>query len=219
MRSLTSASCASDSVMPWARAPYFSRGVAEEPAPAAADVEKAVALAQAQLAADHVELVDLRLFQGVAPVGEVSAGILHLRIKEQFVEVIAHVVVELDEILVLFLLATGADLVARVVAAALRLLHRGEHERPQRLEDIQLADLLEALACSRRPKAARRDQSACRPPGRCGRGRSGGSSGQASASAGCEEMTPGLDMAMASGPGFGPSGVSEPSHRRTEALI
>ena len=43
-------------------------GVAKQPAPAAADVEEAIARLEAQLAADHVELVGLRALQRVVPI-------------------------------------------------------------------------------------------------------------------------------------------------------
>lgn len=68
-------------------------------APAAADVEEAVALLQGELAADQVELVALGVLQAAA-VLPVGAGVDHGRAEDQFVEVIAHVVVVADGLLV-----------------------------------------------------------------------------------------------------------------------
>jgi hypothetical protein len=69
--------------------------------PAAADVEQALARFQPQLAADHVELVPLRPGDVVVPVGlKIGAGIDHLRVQKEPVEVVRHVVVIGDVALV-----------------------------------------------------------------------------------------------------------------------
>ncbi len=106
------------------------RRVADEAAPAAADVEEALAGLQAQLAADHFELVALRLGDVVVPVGVVGAGVDHLGVEEERVELVRQVVVELDVVLVVGGLAPAAGdlaLEALVVAAAssLRAVRNG----------------------------------------------------------------------------------------------
>ena len=68
----------------------------QQGAPAAADVEKALALLEAQLAADHVQLVVLRLVDVVVPAIEIGAGIQHPLVEEEAVEIVRDVVVELD---------------------------------------------------------------------------------------------------------------------------
>ena len=68
-------------------------GVQGERAPAAADVEQRLARLQPQLAADHIEFVDLRLIEAVAPVVEIAAGVDHLRVEPQPIEGVGDVVV------------------------------------------------------------------------------------------------------------------------------
>ena len=58
-------------------------GVQGQPAPAAADVEEAFAGAQTQLAADQVELGELRVLQRVAGVAEVGARVHHERVEPE----------------------------------------------------------------------------------------------------------------------------------------
>src|SRR5690606_5814433 len=77
------------------------RRMAQERAPAAADVEEGLARTQPQLAADQVELVPLRLLERVGPVAEVRARIDHLAVEKQRVEGVADIVVKLNEVLVL----------------------------------------------------------------------------------------------------------------------
>ena len=74
--------------------------VQDQPAPAAADVEEAFAGAQTQLAADQVELGELRVLQRVAGVAEVGARVDHARVEPEPVEVVADVVVMLDRVAV-----------------------------------------------------------------------------------------------------------------------
>ena len=83
------------------------RRMAQERAPAAADVEEGLAGAQPQLAADEVELVPLRLLERVGPVAEIRAGIDHLRIEEELIEFVAGIVMKLDELLFLVLRPPG----------------------------------------------------------------------------------------------------------------
>ena len=96
--------------------------VADEAAPAAADVEKALALLQAQLAADHVELGDLGLLQTRDLARKIGAGIDHLGIEPECVKCVRDVVVIGDVLLVPARIAAGwlyiRDLVQRPGAAA-----------------------------------------------------------------------------------------------------
>ena len=80
----------------------------QQRAPAGADVEKALALAQHELAADVVELGLLRLRQRQPGGAEVGARVHALRVEPQRVERIGHVVVELH------LLGVQVRLVARL---------------------------------------------------------------------------------------------------------
>ena len=76
------------------------RGVDQQRAPAAADVEQPLAGLEAQLGADQLELALLRGFQRLAGVGEVRARVDHARAEEKPVEVVRDVVVVLDRGLV-----------------------------------------------------------------------------------------------------------------------
>ena len=67
----------------------------QQAAPAGADVEEALALAQHQLAADVVELGLLRLRQRHVGVAVVGARVHPPRVEPQRIEVVRHVVVEL----------------------------------------------------------------------------------------------------------------------------
>ncbi|MNS89316.1 hypothetical protein D3C72_1233250 [compost metagenome] len=73
---------------------------AGQSAPAAADVEHALARLQPQLAADAIQLLLLGRLQRRIVSGEVGAGIDHLRVEEEAVEVVTDIIVELDEVLV-----------------------------------------------------------------------------------------------------------------------
>ena len=99
--SRASVACSSDKRHAGRLDAVMLRGMADERAPAAADVEEAIARLQPQLAADHVELVVLRAGEIVVPVGlKVGAGIDHLRIEEEPVEGVRDVVVIGDVLLV-----------------------------------------------------------------------------------------------------------------------
>ena len=71
----------------------------------------------------------LRLGQRVVPVGEVSAGVLHLRIEEEGVEVVADIVVELDERLFVAAGLPAAGFVAEVFLLQPDLVFRREQQR------------------------------------------------------------------------------------------
>ena len=129
--------------------------MADEAAPAAADVEEPFARLQAQLAADHLQLVALRLRDVVVPVGVVGAGVDHLRIEKERVEVVRQVVVELDVVLVVGGLAFAAGdlslkalIVVDVVAAGgkERVELPGELQRVATLEFDGAAALIELRA-------------------------------------------------------------------------
>jgi hypothetical protein len=108
-----------------------ARRVAHQPAPAAADIEQLLARREPQLPADHVELVVLRLLERVVPVGKVRAGILHLGIEKQLVELVPQVVMKLNVVLVLALLhRSAADLIARKGVLRLDLLAPRKEKRP-----------------------------------------------------------------------------------------
>ena len=72
----------------------------DQPAPAAADVEQAVAGPQENLAQDVVELVALRLVQRLVVAFPVRARVQHVLVEEQPVERVGDVVVVLDLLLV-----------------------------------------------------------------------------------------------------------------------
>ena len=93
------------------------RGPATEAAPATADVEQFLAGLEAQLAADEVQLAGLGVLQRLGCVRVVCAGVDHLRIQEEAVEVVADIIVEGDEVLVLAggLVLTLAGLAGGVV--------------------------------------------------------------------------------------------------------
>ena len=90
------------------------RRMTNQSAPAAADIEHPLARFEPQLAADHLHLVVLRLFERIAPVGEISARILHLGIEKQPVELVAQIVMKLDIVLVLTLQPAARDCIARI---------------------------------------------------------------------------------------------------------
>ena len=80
-------------------------------APAAADVEDALARLEMQLGRDMRLLVRLRLFEAVGGIREIGAAVLHVGIEERLVQLVAQVVVMGD-------IAARS---ARVVAADERL--------------------------------------------------------------------------------------------------
>src|SRR4030095_11335698 len=79
------------------------RGPDAESAPAAADVEHPLARLQAQLAADQIELVGVRLLESCLGGAVVGAGVDHQRIEEQGVEVVRDVVMVRDRLRVVLL--------------------------------------------------------------------------------------------------------------------
>ena len=122
------------------------RGMADQRAPAAADVEEAIARLQPQLAADHVELVRLRAGEIVVPVGlKVGAGIDHLGIEEEPVERVRDVVVVGDVPLV----GGGLPVARRVLVDPVegpRHVRGRAQEGERRLQRLDLARPLETPA-------------------------------------------------------------------------
>ncbi len=70
--------------------------VQDEAAPAAADVEEALPGLQAQLAADEVQLAELRRLEVGSAIGEVPAGVDHPAVEEEPVEVVRDIVMVAD---------------------------------------------------------------------------------------------------------------------------
>src|SRR5689334_22982138 len=87
--------------------PIVLRRMADEPTPAAANVEKALARRESQLAADHLELRSLGFVERALRPLPIGTGIGHGRPEKERVEGIGEVVVELDERLVV---TTALDL-------------------------------------------------------------------------------------------------------------
>ena len=106
-------------------------------APAAADVEQRLAGLQAQLAADMVELVELRLVDPVREILEVAAAVDHALVEEEPVEVVRNIVVVGDRLLVGAAderVAPGKALDAGIAAA-------GEGERGKVAQQFQLGKM------------------------------------------------------------------------------
>ena len=59
------------------RHPIVLGRIADEPTPTTADIEQSLTWFQAQLTADHLQLVTLRRGEIILPVGEIGAGIDH----------------------------------------------------------------------------------------------------------------------------------------------
>ena len=97
----------------------------DQPAPAAADVEEALARLEPQLAADVVELLRLRDVERVVLAAEVRARVHHALVEPQPVERVADVVVVRD------VRAVGAPLVQprapRARKRRLAVLHVADH--------------------------------------------------------------------------------------------
>src|SRR5258706_131947 len=70
----------------------------DQRAPAAADVQKPLARLEYELPEDMIELLFLSELQGIGLVAEVSAGIHHVPIKPQRIELVGDVVVVLDRV-------------------------------------------------------------------------------------------------------------------------
>ena len=122
--------------------------MAEQRAPAAADVEEALAGLQAQLAADHVELVVLGGGEVVRPVAIIGAGVDHLGVEEERVELVRQVVVERDELLVVAVAPTFAGDLALELALRRYGRARHEQERGQILGEPELAQAVELDAAA-----------------------------------------------------------------------
>ena len=106
----------------------------QHPAISTADVEQPFARLQPELAADVVELVDLRLVDAVGEILEVAAAVDHALVKEEPVEGIRDVVMMLDRLLV-----GPADIrVASGKIAARRHLFPRKQDRWQVAQDRQL---------------------------------------------------------------------------------
>src|SRR4029078_6246116 len=89
--------------------PVPGRGPEREASPAAADVEHPLALAQGQLAADRLELLLLRLLEGLRPAREDRAGVGHRVVEEEREELVRDVVVMADcPLVALLAVAAGA---------------------------------------------------------------------------------------------------------------
>ena len=80
--------------------PVVGRRVPDQRPPAAADVQEALARAQAQLAADQVQLLLLGLVERRLRAGEIGARVDHVAIEPEPVEVVADVVVVADRLAV-----------------------------------------------------------------------------------------------------------------------
>ena len=99
-------------------------GEQQQPAPAGADVEEAVALLEHELGADVLELRGLRLGDRHRRIAKVGARVDPSRIEPQRVEIVGDVVVELD------LLGVGLRAMAQARARHQRCLaHPGERRR------------------------------------------------------------------------------------------
>lgn len=79
------------------------RGAQHQRAPAAADVEQRLPRLQADLGEDVVDLLHLRFVEGLVAIFEVGAGVDHVLVQPQLVEVVGDVVVVLDRFLVALL--------------------------------------------------------------------------------------------------------------------
>jgi hypothetical protein len=117
------------------------RRMAQQRAPAAADVEKGLAGTQPELAAHQVELVALRLRKRIRPVAKVCAGIDHLGIEEELIEFIAGIVVELDEILFLPLCRAPRRVAASELVADRRRALARQQQRQRLLPGETLAQI------------------------------------------------------------------------------
>ena len=85
-------SCSSDSVIAEHVDARDLVQIKRHPAPAAADVEHALAGLEVELGGDMRLLVGLRLLEAVGRIGEVSAAVLQVVVEEERVEVVADVV-------------------------------------------------------------------------------------------------------------------------------
>ena len=129
------------------------RRMADQRAPAAADVQMPRARLEAQFAADHVELVELGLVDVIMEIGGViGAGIDHLLVEEELIEGVRHVVVMGDILLVGGGVAAPQRLVVAPPPREAGTAGRGD-ELEGRLEQGPDADGAQGLAhLARRPQ-------------------------------------------------------------------
>ena len=74
-----------------------------------ANIKQTLTRLHAQFAADHFQLVGLRLRDLVLPVREIGTRVDHLRSKKERIEFVGKSVVELDEVLVVGCLAPASS--------------------------------------------------------------------------------------------------------------
>ena len=117
-------------------------GVDGQRPPATPDVEQSLSLAQAELAADQVELRRLRLLQRPGGRGPVRAGVGHRGVEDEPVEVVGQVVVVGDRGPVAFSTVDGAG--------ELRLHQRRLRPRPHHAEPQRQPDRLQPLTRAQR---------------------------------------------------------------------
>lgn len=106
------------------------RGAQHERAPAAADVEQPLAGLELDLRQDMVDLLDLRGREIFIAVLEVRARVHHVLVEPQLVELVRHVVVVLDRLLV------GALRVIEVAPHARELARAGDRAARERVADV-----------------------------------------------------------------------------------
>ncbi len=134
--------------------------MADQPAPAAADVEQRFARAEPQLAARHVELRDLGRGEVRFPIPEIGAGIDHLRIEKERVEGVRDVIMKLHLRLVVAALAMLRGLHA-CIGVPLAAAAGSEDERQERADRKRLVQPLRQP--SRGPRSGPRRQIEQRP--------------------------------------------------------
>ncbi len=116
---------------------------ARQTAPAAADVEQGLAGLETELPADEVQLAGLSVLQRLVRVGVTGAGVDHLRVQEEAVEVVADIIVEGDEVLVRAggLVLTLAGLAGGVIGSVADGARAArQQEGDQRARDQPLVD-------------------------------------------------------------------------------
>ena len=134
------------------------RGVLDQRAPPAADVEEAVPGGEPELPADQVELLPLRLAEPLAALGEVGAGVDHRLVEEEPVEVVGDVVVVPDR--ERRTLERAIEYMADLLALSLDTEERGVHCAAIEVKAVRSTDTVAAFreakeqlrAMARRPK-------------------------------------------------------------------
>ena len=154
-RSRARRACAEESVMPTHLDAVVLGGVDGEAAPAAADVEHALALLKAELGGHEVELGELRFLEGLGAAREERAAVGHRVVEEEREELVADVVVVADGVGVAgdaVPLAVEAQLEARRLGDAGRQRgHRGARHQAQPVGERE-----SPAAPSRRRRGTRR---------------------------------------------------------------